>query len=322
LSLSKKSIFGRVKRIVAAARRGQKRSLDEQLQMMHIALKKFKEFERSRNFTEATKWHNVIRKTLQAVHSKPNKVQLSRENQVLIKQAQNIRDAKPTRTASKKKVLKELSRWTTPYYSTIQNHKRGTFVPLGPNRATNVWKRNKLLFALNSYFTRYALKAPSMPPGQFVNGRQKYLFRGLYKDGEYDLEKVLRDGYIEDRGYIAFSRDRELAEYYSQAGWRGSKRKDGIVILVDPFTDIPRGTPWLWFDKRTQNSYVMSHVPDEAEVLLPPGRLVFYDPSAWVGGRKGIRARYIPAHPIASTSLKRTTSTGSNSSARSKRLKP
>jgi hypothetical protein len=149
--------------------------------------------------------------------------------------------------------------------------------------------------AMVRYFREHALRAPSMPPGEFVNGRQAILFRGMHGSEYFDVGKALRDGQISERGFIAMTRNLSVAREFAEK----HQQLPGIIVQIDGIKDVPRGTPWLWFDKKTlsANHKLKSFLPGEQEVLLPPGRLIFKsDPwkmnSEHVTWR--VAAKYVP----------------------------
>ena len=256
----------RAQRIVRAFERGQKRSWDESIHRLGVAIQKFTYAETN---TEAAKWHNVVRKTLRVVKPKAKQWNVENYDRDTLWAAQNVADLAPRNVMRKRTMLEALPRWTTHNYRTVQNMKRGTVNPNKHDPAKFLYYK-KLEAVMDAYFAQHALRAPHMPPGVFVNGRQKYLYRGMHPSPHLDVKKALQDGYIEERGFMAFSRDPDIA-----AGFANRNVRRGIFVRIDPFVDVPRGTPWLWFHKRTLNSWVRSTIPKEAEVLLPPGRLVF-----------------------------------------------
>lgn len=102
-----------------------------------------------------------------------------------------------------------------------------------------------------------------MPPGAFTNGRAAYLYRGV-KLTDPAVARMLSQGVLRDRGFIAVSRRRAVAEEFGD-----------VVLRIDVF-GIPRGTPWLWFSDapstvRQHREYNRSEYRQQAEVLLPPG---------------------------------------------------
>lgn len=155
--------------------------------------------------------------------------------------------------------------WTTDS-DTFQNHKRGVHTTLeGQQRADR----------LNKLFKTTALRAPHMPPGEFVNGKTPpYLYRGISygKPGgqSFDIDGMLKRRVYADRGYIAVSRDFKVAERFADGG---------VILRVHLYNGIPRGTPWIWF-KRTPNGRMYhrefnnTEYDSEAEVLLPPGKMI------------------------------------------------
>ena len=69
-----------------------------------------------------------------------------------------------------------------------------------------------------------------------------------------------RRGVHEERGFVVFTRNEEVARHFSQ--------KQALLRLA--VTDILPGTPWIWFGCHGQPQSSAEH---EQEVLLPPGLL-------------------------------------------------
>lgn len=279
-------LVSRVKRILKARDKGQKRSVDEHLHLLKVAIDRYT---REKNEARVGDWLTLVQATLKAMNPKVHQVKLSAANQNLVHRAVTIANTTSTRQMRKRSMIKLLPDWTTPTYQGVQNVKRGHPRPkhIGPARRL---AHQKLASVMNSYFSKHALRAPAMPPGQFVDGRQKYLYRGMRASGYFDMAKVQRDGYIEEKGFVALSRAKNVAKEF--AGKEGSK---GMLVRLDPFTDIPHGTPWLWFDEKTRNATVESTLPHEAEVLLPPGRLVLHPDTKTGKSRVAeYRATFVP----------------------------
>jgi hypothetical protein len=273
----------RSKRIMRARDRGQTRSLDEQIHLVKVLKGKFS---LTSNHAEAAKRLDMLRAALAVMYPKILQVEIAQENRLMIENARHLANLQSTKTMRKRSMLKQLPNWTTDMYRTVQNIKRES--PLNNVHPLGLLESKKLSSVLEKYFAQYALRAPQMPPGQFVNGRQKYLYRGMHASSYFDLNRALRDGQVVERGFIAVTRDKKIAEDFAKKGERG------IMVRIDPFQDVPRGTPWLWFSARTRNSYVISTLPEEAEVLLPPGRLVFRGSPQTINGVMVVQARFVP----------------------------
>lgn len=139
--------------------------------------------------------------------------------------------------------------WTTEKYRSTQDFLRhGASLNSGANAHAA---------SMANYFNRMVATAPhGSKPGI------KYLYRGVHAGMADALE---RHGFLHDQGYLAFSWDKIVAE-------RFAKRQLMIRLHL---RDIPPGTPWIWFGA---GSHPSSTASDEAEVLLPPGRLLTTQP--------------------------------------------
>ncbi len=127
--------------------------------------------------------------------------------------------------------------------------------------------------SLQQYMKRYAKRAPEMPPGEFVNGKAFVLYRGIHVLPA-QFQNIINSGVYRESGFIATSRSQLTAlEFAAKGGsWRG------ILFKV---RHVRNGTPWIWYWKRPKSpqgvhrNFAVSQVPDEAEVLFPPGRMEF-----------------------------------------------
>lgn len=153
-----------------------------------------------------------------------------------------------------------VTQWTNENYRNIQNSRRGKS------------KGSKKIRRINRYLTQVfrdtLIRAPVVPR-KFSN--QKYLYRGVHGPQK---NKYLKNGEYEDDGYIAWTRSLDIANLFKHPV---NSEEPGIILRIS-LSEIPRGTGWIWFEepiryekkgKNTFNSKV-----DEAEVLLPPGKLV------------------------------------------------
>lgn len=158
--------------------------------------------------------------------------------------------SKKNRTISKKISRNSLWQWTLPnVYKTVQNMRR-----LGTTNA----QQQRTNAALRSYFRTYAARAPALPPG--IGQPPLYLWRGVHG---ILAKKLLEDGVVDEKGYISVSRSMDVANKFRE------NLSPGILLKIKR-ESIPISTPWVWFDTRK----IRSSIPDEQEVLLPPGKIV------------------------------------------------
>lgn len=147
-----------------------------------------------------------------------------------------------------------VTNWTTKVYKKIQNARRNREKIHAINRVQRI----------NAYlaqkFRDTHLRAP-IKPREFSDIR--VLYRGIHNP----LASILqRDKTLSEKGYIAFSRDKEEAKGF------------GELLLYLPVNAIPAGTPWIWYTDtdtphHARRRNVNVSVIDEGEVLLPPGTL-------------------------------------------------
>jgi surface protein len=195
---------------------------------------------------------------------------------------------KPFHTPSKAKRKKQkgyITDWTTESYRNIQDARRKG------NTIRN--NRKKIDRHLAQYFRNTPIRAPYIPKALSIRSlweknrmqkRVKYLYRGIH--GPL-AETFIRDGKLHDKGYIAFSRRREIANKFAggnkQTGSNNSNNSNntsdreypGYIMLRLDINSIPRGTPWLWYDIKIHGKGTNAHRSNahEYEVLLPPGTL-------------------------------------------------
>jgi hypothetical protein len=164
-----------------------------------------------------------------------------------------------------------LTSWTTPGYKNVQSHRRqGTFPSL--KSETERINRYVAQFMRNS-----ALRTPQMPAG--MEKRPTYLWRGMCENGVLKMESRR---VIKDRGFVAFSIDKEVADRFAKQ----MKLKNysffperfcppgADYMLRLKVSSLPPGIPWIWFSAKKQRSPDWSSSDiHEAEVLFPPGRL-------------------------------------------------
>lgn len=159
-----------------------------------------------------------------------------------------------------------IKKWTEPgFYRRIQDARRKG------EEANDVQKRINRYIAQR--FRDTTVRAP-LVPREFED--TEYLYRSVHGPLK---ETLLRYNQLKDDGYIAFSRNLEISQRF------------GTAILRLHVRDVPRGTPWIWFDqnfstRRRQNR--LESDADEQEVLLPPGTIKIqrfvkteYPPFAW-----------------------------------------
>jgi len=119
---------------------------------------------------------------------------------------------------------------------------------------------------IKQQFGRAFTRVPKSPRGMPTI---QYLYRGIRRP---QVESLLTNGVLVDRGYIATSRSRDIARRF--IGHAGK-------IMRISVNEIPRGVPWIWFDYCASPSNILQkrrngvfHTPsgEEKEVLLPPGK--------------------------------------------------
>lgn len=149
--------------------------------------------------------------------------------------------------------VKRVSLWTGGNYQKIQNARRN---------ASTLNNRSILInHSIASVMTKMAYKVPYVPRGIT---KPKHIYRGVH--GNFVLELLL-SGEFQEKGYIPFTRNPYVAESFASSSGTGPR-----AVLRLNVRDIPRLTPWVWFDScvKTGNR-VSSLCPSEQEILLPPG---------------------------------------------------
>jgi len=155
---------------------------------------------------------------------------------------------------------------------------------------------------LNLYMKRHALRSPQMPPGEFVQGQEPVLYRGIVSWGKDTIRNILEKGVYVNNGYIAVTRDPNVATRFAAKRATANDVTGGLVFKIDARTGIPRGTPWIWYSsapRRIQQhrNFNRSTYHAEKEVLLPPGRLLIKGaPRQWTRGALVVNAEYVPAN--------------------------
>lgn len=224
--------------------------------------------------------YNIRQKIRDGRISKTNKKAF--EN--LIKQHYKPTSAPPNH-GYKRKQINGVLNWTSYGYRNIQDLKRKGRLQesrwFGPRRKKFRSTREKTARQVNqrlaTFMQQKAHKSPQMP--RYIT--QLYtLYRGMH--GPL-AKKIIRDGFLDDKGYIAFSRSMPIARRFAGTG----------IMLVLRVKDVPHGTPWVFFNKvqlddrkplfsdngldlkmHRRRTNMAPSVLDEGEVLLPPGRLV------------------------------------------------
>ena len=170
--------------------------------------------------------------------------------------------------SARSKNIELLMGWTGGEFGPIQRNRRGQ----GSNGQSNA-KTKRAYMNVDSAVARFmrnsACRAPERPPYS-----SRYVFRGI---GGAAGTRLLRDGSLIDKGYIAFSADIEMASLftfryvnYSERDPRGSTP---IIAKLD-LESLPKGLPYIWFgDKSNGRCMVKSAHSGEEEVLFPPGTL-------------------------------------------------
>jgi hypothetical protein len=219
---------------------------------------------------------------------------------------------KPKKATQKKKQRNKITNWTGYSYQNIQNLRRrqprpifGAVYPYIKNRIeASEYRKALKAVDINRHmaqvFRNTAIRAPVLP---LKYSHTKFLYRGVH---DWQAEQLLKSGKLDISGYIAFSRSRSRAFEFAEKGNVG-------VLMRLRVEDVPKGTPWIWFDhsnnsdksssksnsnssnnnksnsnnrankvnrqleyskhSETKNLY-HSSLSSEEEVLLPPGELI------------------------------------------------
>jgi hypothetical protein len=120
------------------------------------------------------------------------------------------------------------------------------------------------------------LRAPHKPLGC---GEATVMFRGIALPG------ARRQAHLDDPSFSSFSLEYAYAMRFALSSLRESNDNTSrAVILVLRTSDVPTGTPWLWFGNACGRNWsprnkdrLKSDVMHEQEVVLPPGRFHVYD---------------------------------------------
>ena len=209
---------------------------------------------------------DIIRRARKEMQSHP-KHERARHKDILDAYEAHSKGAHFLKNPQKKDLKRFITHWTGGNYVDIQKARRSK------GDATPYAKSHNLAMAM--YMRNHALRAPAMPSGM----QEGQFYRGVVMP-KMRLHKLLETGRTRDAGYLAFSRRIEGASGFV----RGENAKRGLVsvMYVLKTSDVPRGTPWIWFEgKNTPSSTLFgkpstietSHMSHESEVVLPPGTL-------------------------------------------------
>lgn len=222
------------------------------------------------------------------------------------------------RGTGRKNMKYYISEWTSSRYRTIQDARRK-----GMNSSKKDKNVNRYIF---QEFRNSGTRSPVIPREFTIqydknkvqrNARPTYLYRGIH--GEL-AKLLLEKKKMQDKGFIAFSRHKEIAEIFA------IKDRPGFVMRLK-LDSIKKGTPWIWFrpkrlrqkKQKIERNIHISNI-DEAEVLLPPGTLVLNSPLQnvnWNIQTPTIDVTYIPDKEATNLSQKkkmyRTVKTNRNS---------
>jgi hypothetical protein len=209
----------------------------------------------------------------------------SNTSQRKVQKTTNTRKEKtpPVKKQPRKKQADYITQWTIDSYQNIQNARR---------KGYNIGKEGKQINRyLAQYFRNTGIRAPYRPKALTIEDsytknnapkKHKYLYRGLH--GPL-AEEFIRDGSIDDEGYVAFSIDPITSYGFSikknELSDNNNNNSHRIVLRL-PIDSVPKGTPWLWYNseiieniegKRRKGTNAYKSFIAEGEVLLPPGML-------------------------------------------------
>jgi hypothetical protein len=164
-----------------------------------------------------------------------------------------------------KKGIKAMAKcWTDGHRcGNLQKVRRGngSHIPVYANT-------ERLNRSLSQHFRNAAMRTPKIPK----EIKTDTIYRGI--QSEELKSKLLTQGYLDDKGYIAFSPKRNVA--YGAAG----KQPSSSFVLELPIKNIENNTPLLWFQlqKEGKKHQFNTYFPMVEEVLLPPGRVYIQQP--------------------------------------------
>jgi hypothetical protein len=245
------------------------------------------------NKAGAEKRDEIIRTIRQKIRDGRISTNNKKAFQNLIKQHYKPTSAPPN-YGFKRKQINGVHNWTSYGYRNIQDLKRKgrlqeSWHGFGPRSKKFRSVREKNARQVNqrvaTFMQQKAHKSPTLP--RYIPNLTT-LYRGMH--GPL-ATKIMKDGFLDDKGYIAFSRSMPIARSFASKLWfiKG-------IVLVLRTKDVPPGTPWIFFNKvergkklPTQSIFnddsinlkghrrrtnMAPSVLDEGEVLLPPGRIV------------------------------------------------
>ena len=222
----------------------------------------------------------------QSEYEKSRKVDIKRARDLVAFVGRKSPSSTYTRQPKKRNLREPIRQWSTESYKNVQKMKR---YGKTPTESTGRFEAHRVVDGLNAYFKKHALRSPQMPPGEFTDGKSRYLYRGISGWSKQSIDGVLSQGKYADKGYIATSRSQKIGMGFS---------KGGLVFRINVFTGIPRGTPWTWFSgmgtKVRQHRNFQQGLAAEKEVLLPPGELRIVGKPFEEDETKIVDAVYVP----------------------------
>ena len=211
---------------------------------------------------------DIIRHARKEMQSHP-KHERARHKDILDAYEAHAKGTSFIKTPQRKDLKRFITHWTGGNYVDIQKARRTK-----GHDATPYAKSHNLAMAM--YMRNHALRAPTMPSGM----QEGQFYRGVVMP-KVRLHELLGSGSVHDPGYLAFSRKIDVASSFSR-GRQHSRELFVPVMFVLKTSDVPRGTPWIWFEGRNTpssrlfgkpSSFETSHMSHESEVVLPPGAL-------------------------------------------------
>jgi len=160
-----------------------------------------------------------------------------------------------------------ITQWTNGGFLAVQAARRQNNTETNFRNPGIAKEARQINRAISQHMRNDGLKTPTTPAGI----RPRYLYRGIHSG---PATRLLTTGKLDDPGFIAFSRCKNIAGSFSN-------QRQGVLVRID-IDSLPRGIPWLWFStnnnlvgrNRAPRRFPMSNAPGEQEVLLPPGRMV------------------------------------------------
>jgi hypothetical protein len=210
------------------------------------------------------------------------------------------------RQPTKREIERLVARWAGGDYVEVQAlRRRGEDLKNNPAYKHAV----QVDWAIEQYMRKFALRSPAMPP-KIRNIETGSEFPTLYRAVAFTnttYDDMIQKSKLEDKGYLAFSRNKNAALQVARKTGRGGLK---TVVFRLNVRGVPRGVPWIWFagtpelmkienskyinasrpyaeaslqgfaaeQKKYHKTFLMAHETDklmETEVLLPPGTLKF-----------------------------------------------